>query len=41
MALVLLALRLNVGRDFAPHVAAAGNPGGRSKAIDGEFRRLD
>jgi UPF0716 protein FxsA len=41
MALVLLALRLNLGRDLAPHAAAAGNPGGSRKAIDGEFRRLD
>ena len=41
MALVLLALRLNVGRDFAPRAAAAGNSGGSDKAIDGEFRRLD
>jgi hypothetical protein len=38
---VLLALRLNLGRDFAPHAATAGGPGGRRKAIDGEYRRLD
>jgi UPF0716 protein FxsA len=41
MALVLLALRLNLGRNFAPHAATAGNSGGPRKAIDGEFRRLD
>jgi len=41
MALVLLALRLNLGRDFAAHSATAGRPGGNGKAIDGEFRRLD
>ena len=41
MALALLALRLNVGRDFAPRTAAAGDFGGRGKAIDGEFHRLD
>jgi UPF0716 protein FxsA len=41
MALVLLALRLNLGRDFAPHAATAGNSDGRRKAIDGEFHRLD
>ena len=40
-ALVLLALRLNLGRDFAPHAATAGGPGGRRKTIDGEYRRLD
>jgi UPF0716 protein FxsA len=41
MALVLLALRLNLGREFTPHAAAAANSGGSSKAIDGEFRRVD
>ena len=41
MALVLLALRFNLGREFAPRAAAAGDFGGRRKAIDGEFRRLD
>jgi UPF0716 protein FxsA len=41
MALVLLALRLNVGRDLAPHGATAGNSHGGRKAIDGEFHRLD
>ena len=41
MALVLLALPLNLGRDFAPRTATAGNSGGGRKAIDGEFRRVD
>jgi UPF0716 protein FxsA len=41
MALVLLALRLNLGREFTPHAAAAANSGGSGKAIDGEFRRVD
>jgi len=41
MALVLLALRLNLGRDFAPHAATAGNSSGSRKAIDGEFPRVD
>ena len=40
LALVLLALPLNLGRDFAPRAAAA-HFGGGGKAIDGEFRRLD
>ncbi|MEO8305536.1 MAG: FxsA family protein [Betaproteobacteria bacterium] len=34
-ALVLLALPLNVGREFAPHTAGGGKP------IDGEFHRVD
>ena len=41
LALVLLALPLNLGRDFAPRTAAAGQFGSRGKAIDGEFRRVD
>jgi len=41
MAIALLALPLNLGRDFAPDAAAAGGFGGRRKAIDGKFRRLD
>jgi len=41
IALVLLALPLNLGRDFAPRTAPAGSFGGATKAIDGEFRRLD
>lgn len=41
MALVLLALRLNVGRDFAGGGATGGISGGRRKTIDGEFHRLD
>ena len=39
LALLLLALPINGGRDFATHTAAAGRPGGR--AIDGEFHRVD
>ncbi len=41
MALMLLALRFNLGPSFSPRTAAAGNPGSGHKAIDGEFRRLD
>jgi UPF0716 protein FxsA len=41
IALVLLALPLNLGRDFAPRTAAAGPFGSHGKAIDGEFRRVD
>jgi UPF0716 protein FxsA len=42
IALVLLALPLNVGRSFGPQPAAAGQPhGARADAIDGEYRRLD
>jgi UPF0716 protein FxsA len=41
IALVLLALPLNVGRGFGPQPAAAGQPlGSRADAIDGEYRRL-
>ena len=40
MALALLALRFNLGRGFAPS-AAAGDFRRSSKAIDGEYRRLD
>ena len=42
LALVLLALPLNVGRRFEPQVAGAsrGRAPGRD-AIDGDFRRLD
>jgi UPF0716 protein FxsA len=36
VALLLLALPLNVGRDLAPHTV-----GGRSKPIEGSYRRLD
>jgi len=39
LALLLLALPINGGRDLATHTAAAGRPGGR--AIDGEFHRVD
>jgi UPF0716 protein FxsA len=42
IALVLLALPLNVGRGMGPQPAAAGPPrGSRADAIDGEYRRLD
>lgn len=41
IALVLLALPLNLGREFAPRAAAAGQYRGGGKAIDGEFRRVD
>jgi UPF0716 protein FxsA len=40
-ALVLLALPLNLGREFAPRPATAGPFRGAPKSIDGEFRRLD
>lgn len=40
-ALVLLALPLNVGREFAPHTVGGSRFGGRSKAIDGEFHRVE
>ena len=40
MALALLALRFNLGPQFAPRAAAAGEFQGR-KSIDGEYRRLD
>ncbi|MET0205254.1 MAG: FxsA family protein, partial [Casimicrobiaceae bacterium] len=40
MALALLALRFNLGREYAPRTAAAGDFHG-GKALDGEFRRLD
>jgi UPF0716 protein FxsA len=39
LALVLLALPINVGHDLGPRTAAAGPPGRR--VIDGEFRRMD
>jgi UPF0716 protein FxsA len=41
IALVLLALPLNLGREFAPRAVAAGQFGGPAKAIDGEFRRIE
>ena len=41
IALILLALPLNLGRDFTPRAAAAGPFGGSGKAIDGEFRRVE
>lgn len=41
IALILLALPLNLNRDLAPRAAHVGQYGVRSKAIDGEYRRLD
>ena len=41
MALVLLALRFNLGRRLARSPAAGGEYRGGRKSIDGEFRRLD
>jgi len=41
IALLLLALPLNLGRDFSPRTVRAGSFGASAKAIDGEFRRLD
>jgi UPF0716 protein FxsA len=41
MALALLALRFNLGPQFAPRTATAGDSRGGRKSIDGEYRRLD
>lgn len=41
LALVLLALPLNLGREFGPRTAPAGQFRTGGKSIDGEFRRLD
>ena len=41
IALILLALPLNLGREFAPRTAPAGPFGRPGKAIDGKFRRVD
>ena len=41
MALALLALRFNLGREYAPSAAAAGDSPRGHKSIDGEYRRLD
>ncbi len=41
LALVLLALPLNLGREFAARTAAAGPFRSNRKALDGEFRRVD
>jgi UPF0716 protein FxsA len=41
VALVLLALPLNLGREFAPRAAAAGPSRRAGRSIDGEYRRLD
>jgi hypothetical protein len=40
MAIALLALKFNLGRDFVPS-AAGGDFHRGPKSIDGEFRRLD
>jgi UPF0716 protein FxsA len=41
IALILLALPLNLGRDLAPRAASAGPFDGPGKSINGEYRRLD
>jgi UPF0716 protein FxsA len=42
IALVLLALPINVGPEFAPHAAGAAGRYRRSrKTIDGDYRRID
>ena len=41
VALVLLALPINLGREFAPRTAAAGHFNRGDKTIDGEFRRVE
>ena len=41
IALVLLALPLNLGREFAPRAVAAGQFGTSRKSIDGEFHRVE
>jgi len=41
IALVLLALPLNLGREFAPRAVAAGQFGASRKSIDGEFHRIE
>jgi UPF0716 protein FxsA len=39
LALLLLALPINVGQEYAPRTAAAGRTG--PGALDGEYRRID
>ena len=43
VALVLLALPLNLGRAFEPQAAGSGNwsPQGEFDAIDGDYHRID
>ena len=41
VALMLLALPLNVGRRFAPTPAAAGRSPQGSDALDGDYRRIE
>lgn len=41
VALVLLALPLNVGRSYEPLAAGAGRSPRNGDAIDGDYRRLD
>ena len=41
IALVLLALPLNLGREFAARTVAAGHFGASGKAIDGEYHRVE
>ena len=41
MALVLLALPMNVGRDFVPQYAGRTPGPARREAIDGDYRRIE
>ena len=41
MALALLALRFNLGHEYATRTAGSGDYRGRHKSIDGEYRRLE
>ena len=41
MALALLALRFNLGHEYATRTAGSGDYRGRRKSIDGEYRRLE
>lgn len=41
IALVLLALPINVGASFAPHTVGGGGYRGSRKTIDGDYRRVE
>ena len=41
MALALLALRFNLGHEYATRTAGSGDHRGHRKSIDGEYRRLE